>query len=66
MRIRNGEEWFNSVCKPLHQAEPSRGLWRRRGADLLQPRGVVIDGRRLLRVRARPRRLDVVRDLGLR
>jgi hypothetical protein len=29
--LGSGEEWFNSVCKPLQQAEHERGLWRRCG-----------------------------------
>jgi hypothetical protein len=35
--FRSGEEWFNSVCKPRHQAKPSAPVWHRCGADLHRP-----------------------------
>jgi hypothetical protein len=31
--IRDGEGGFNSVCEPLHQADPSRPMWRRCGGS---------------------------------
>jgi hypothetical protein len=59
--FRSGEGGFNSVCKPRHQAEPSRGLWRSCGANLGQPRAPAAPNGPL---RPWPRHLQLATILG--